>query len=118
MPELYDQPVRVPVPGGKIIDEHIGAASTGEGQLSVAHMVAPAGWDEPAQTPDFDEFTIVLRGVVRVEHDGGLIEANAGQSIKTVAGETIRYSTGPDGAEYISVCTPAFTPATVHREGE
>lgn len=118
MPELYDQPVRIPVPGGKIIDEHIGAASTGERQLSVAHMTAPPGWEEPAQTPEFDEYTVVLRGTVLVEHDGGTLEVSAGQSVKTVAGERIRYAAGPEGAEYIAVCLPAFAPDLVHREGE
>jgi quercetin dioxygenase-like cupin family protein len=113
----YTEPVRIPVPGGKIIDEHIGAASTDERRLSVARMQAPAGWSEPFQTPDFDEYTIVLRGAVIVEHgDGESVTVNAGQSVKTDAGERIRYSTGPDGAEYIAVCLPAFTPETVHRD--
>ena len=113
----YTEPVRIPVPGGKIIDEHIGAASTDEPRLSVAHMQAPAGWSEPFQAPEFDEFTIVLRGAVIVEHgDGERTTVSAGQSVKTAAGERIRYSTGPEGAEYIAVCLPAFLPQTVHRD--
>ncbi|REF30402.1 cupin domain-containing protein [Calidifontibacter indicus] len=116
MPQHYTDAVRIPVPGGKIIDEHIGAASTGETAVSVAHMVAPAGWDEPFQTPQFDEYTVVLKGTVIVDHDGGRTEVNAGESIKTAAGERIRYSCGPEGAEYIAVCLPAFSPETVGRE--
>lgn len=116
MPQHYTQAVRIPVPGGKIIDEHIGAASTGETAVSVARMVAPAGWDEPFQTPQFDEYTVVLKGTVIVDHDGGRTEVNAGESIKTAAGERIRYSCGPEGAEYIAVCLPAFSPDTVGRE--
>ncbi|WP_188837991.1 cupin domain-containing protein [Flexivirga endophytica] len=117
MVDHYVDPVRIPVPGGKIIDEHIGAASTGESKLSVAHMRAPAEWSEPFQTPEFDEFTIVLSGTVIVEHgDGETTEVTAGQSVKTTAGERIRYSTGPDGADYIAVCLPAFTPETVNRD--
>lgn len=117
MVELYSEPVRVPVPGGKIIDEHIGAASTAESRLSVAHMNAPAGWSEPFQTPDFDEFTVVLSGAVTVDYgDGKSITARAGESLKATAGERIRYSTGEDGAEYIAVCLPAFTPDAAHRD--
>lgn len=116
MPEHHTTPARIPVPGGKIIDEHVGLASTGEERLSVAHMTAPPGWDEPFQTPQFDEHTIVLRGTVVVEHDGGRLEVNAGESVKTAAGERIRYSCGPEGAEYIAVCLPAFSPETVGRE--
>ncbi|GAB3578241.1 cupin domain-containing protein [Calidifontibacter terrae] len=118
MPILNTQPVRIPVPGGKIIDEHVGAASTGEDAVSVAHMVAPAHWDEPFQTPAFDEFTLVLKGTVLIDHDGGQLRVEAGQSVKTAAGERIRYSTGPEGAEYIAVCLPAFSPGTVNRDDE
>lgn len=117
MVQHYTAPVRIPVPGGKVIDEHIGAASTDERQVSVAHMRAPANWSEPFQAPAFDEFTIVLSGAVIVDDgDGQSITVNAGESLKTTAGERIRYSTGPDGAEYIAVCLPAFTPETVHRD--
>lgn len=118
MPQHFSKAVRVPVPGGKIIDEHVGLASTGDGRLSIAHMVAPAGWSEPFQTPQFDEHTVVLKGTVIVDHDGGRIEVNAGEAVKTAAGERIRYSCGPDGAEYIAVCLPAFSPDTVGREDD
>lgn len=118
MPELNPEPVRIPVPGGKIIAEHVGVASTGNTAVSVAHMKAPAGWDEPFQTPEFDEITLVLSGTVLLDHDGGRLEVHAGQSVVTRAGERIRYSSGPDGAEYVAVCLPAFTPDTVNREGE
>jgi len=118
MPQLLPSPVHVPVPGGKIINEHVGLASTGETAFSVAHMVAPAGWEEPAQRPDFDEVTLVLMGSVVVEHDGGSTEVVAGQSIITKAGERVRYSVGPDGAEYVAICTPAFSVDTVNREEE
>lgn len=118
MPELLTKPVRIPVPGGKIIDEHVGVASTGERAVSVARMVAPAGWDEPAQTPRFDEVTLVLAGQVRVEHAEGVLEVDAGQSVVTRAGERVRYSVGPDGAEYVAVCLPAFTPEAAGRQDE
>jgi ethanolamine utilization protein EutQ (cupin superfamily) len=115
VPELVSGPVRVPVPGGKQIDEYVGRASTGTEAVSVAHMRSPAGWEEPAQTPDFDEVTVVLSGVVHVEHDGGVLEVGAGQAVLTRAGERVRYTT-PDGAEYVAVCLPAFSPESVHRE--
>ncbi len=115
MPELVSAPVRVPVPGGKLIDEYVGRASTGTGALSVAHMRSPAGWEEPAQTPEFDEVTLVLSGGVRVEHDGGVLDVGPGQAVLTRAGERVRYTT-PDGADYVAVCLPAFGPDTVHRE--
>lgn len=116
MPELIAAPIRIPVPGGKLIDEYVGGASTGDRAVSVAHMVAPAGWEEPAQTPAFDEVTLVLKGEVIVEHDGGQTTVAAGQSIITRAGERIRYRVGSEGAEYVAICTPAFTPETVNRE--
>ena len=115
MPELVSSPVRVPVPGGKLIDEYVGRASTGTEAVSVAHMRSPAGWTEPAQTPEFDEVTLVLSGGMRVEHDGGVLEVGAGQAVLTRAGERVRYTT-PDGAEYVAICLPAFAPDTVHRE--
>jgi ethanolamine utilization protein EutQ (cupin superfamily) len=115
VPQLVESPVRVPVPGGKQIDEHVGRASTGTDAVSVAHMRSPAGWEEPAQTPEFDEVTLVLAGAVHVEHDGGVLVVAAGQSVLTRAGERVRYTT-PDGAEYVAVCVPAFAPDTVHRE--
>ncbi len=115
MPQRVESPVRVPVPGGKLIDEHVGRASTATEGVSVAHMRSPAGWEEPAQTPEFDEVTLVLAGAVHVEHDGGTLVVRAGQSVLTRAGERVRYTT-PEGAEYVAVCTPAFSPDTVHRE--
>ena len=117
MPELVSSPVRVPVPGGKLIDEYVGRASTSTEQVSVAHMRSPSGWEEPAQTPEFDEVTLVLGGAVHVEHDGGTLVVSAGQAVLTRAGERVRYTT-PEGAEYVAVCLPAFAPDTVHREGE
>ena len=117
MPQLVQSAVRVPVPGGKLIDEYVGRASTSTEQVSVARMRSPAGWEEPAQRPEFDEFTLVLRGTVRVEHDGGVLDVAAGQAVITRAGERVRYTT-PEGAEYVAVCLPAFAPDTVHREGE
>jgi mannose-6-phosphate isomerase-like protein (cupin superfamily) len=119
MPELVTAPQRIPVPGGKVIDEFVGRVTTGTAGVSVARMVAPGGWEEPAQTPEFDEVTLVLRGVVRVEHDGGAIDVGAGQAVLTRAGERVRYTTpGPDGAEYVAVCVPAFGPDLAHRDAE
>ncbi len=115
MPQLVTAPVRVPVPGGKLIDEYVGGASTGTSAVSVAHMRSPAGWEEPAQVPEFDEVTLVLQGAVHVEHDGGTLVVAAGQAVLTRGGERVRYTT-PDGAEYVAVCLPAFSPDTVHRE--
>ena len=117
MPQRVESPVRVPVPGGKLIDEYVGRASTSTDAVSVAHMRSPAGWQEPAQTPEFDEVTLVLGGAVHVEHDGGTLVVSAGQAVLTRAGERVRYTT-PQGAEYVAVCLPAFAPETVHREGE
>ena len=122
MPELILAPTRIPVPGGKVINEHVGAVTTPDARLqssvSVAHMVAPADWSEPFQTPSFDEITLVLAGQVRIDHDGGRLTVDAGQSVITRGGERIRYSCGPEGAEYVAVCLPAFSPETVHREEE
>ena len=119
MPELVTAPQRIPVPGGKVIDEFVGRVTTGTAGVSVARMVAPGGWEEPAQTPEFDEVTLVLRGVVRVEHDGGAIDVGAGQAVLTRAGERVRYTTPePDGAEYVAVCVPAFGPDLAHRDPE
>jgi len=115
VPQLVEGPVRIPVPGGKQIDEYVGRASTGTETVSVARMRAPAGWEEPAQRPDFDEVTVVLSGTVHVEHDGGVLEVAAGQAVLTRAGERVRYTT-PDGAEYVAVCLPAFGPDAAHRE--
>ena len=115
MPILIQSPTRIPVPGGKIIDEHVGGVNTGTANVSIAHMKSPAGWSEPGQTPEFDEYTIVLGGLMRVEHTGGAIDVKAGQSVFCAKNEWIRYST-PEGAEYIAICLPAFHPETVHRD--
>ncbi len=123
MPELIAAPTRIPVPGGKVIDEYVGRVTTGTESVSVAHMVAPGGWTEPAQAPEFDEITVVLRGVVRVDIIGGdggteTIEVPAGQALVTRAGERVRYSTGDEETEYVAVCLPAFSPDTVNRDVE
>jgi mannose-6-phosphate isomerase-like protein (cupin superfamily) len=117
--ELIEKATRIPVPGGKVIDEYVGRVNSGEAAVSVARMVAPGGWSEPAQTPDFDEYTLVLRGSVRVETATGTFDVPAGSAIVTRAGERIRYSV-PDaqGAEYVAICRPAFAPDLAHRDDE
>jgi mannose-6-phosphate isomerase-like protein (cupin superfamily) len=101
----------------KLIEEYVGRVRTGDGGVSVARMRSPGGWVEPGQTPEFTEYTVVLEGMLRVEHAGGLIEVRAGQGIITRPGEWVRYSTPEaDGAEYVAVCLPAFSPNTVHRD--
>jgi mannose-6-phosphate isomerase-like protein (cupin superfamily) len=116
MPHVNTAPVRIPVPGGKVIEEHVGVVATHTRDVSVAHMIAPPGWEEPYQTPEFDEITVVVRGFLVVEAGGERHEVREGQSILTRAGERIRYTTGPLGAEYVAVCLPAFTPESAHRE--
>ena len=120
MPELITEPSRVAAAGEppKLIDEFAGNASTGEARLSIARMRSPAGWAEPGQRPEFDEFTIVLRGTLVVESaNGGRLTVQAGQGVHTSPGEWVRYSTpAAEGAEYIAVCLPAFSPGTVHRD--
>jgi mannose-6-phosphate isomerase-like protein (cupin superfamily) len=123
MAELIPAPTRIPVPGGKVIDEYVGRVTTGDEAVSVAHMVAPAGWSEPAQQPEFDEVTVVLRGTVLVEVAGTegsaeTLEVPAGQAVVTRAGERVRYSTGAEETEYVAVCLPAFSSETVHRDPE
>jgi mannose-6-phosphate isomerase-like protein (cupin superfamily) len=120
MPQLVLKPTRIEAAGNKpkLIDEYIGRVNTGTGAVSVAHMRSPGGWQEPGQRPEFDEYTVVLRGTLRVEHEGGALEVQAGQAVIARAGEWIRYSTpGEEGAEYIAVCLPAFSPETVRRDG-
>jgi mannose-6-phosphate isomerase-like protein (cupin superfamily) len=117
LPRLIPSPTSIPVPGGKIIDEYVGAVTTQTDGLSIAHMRAPAGWTEPFQTPAFDEYTVVLAGSLRVEHDGGHTDVAAGQAILTGAGERIRYAT-LEACEYIAVCVPAFTLERVQREDD
>ncbi|MFK4040910.1 cupin domain-containing protein [Nonomuraea wenchangensis] len=116
MVRKIEGPARIPVPGGKLIDEHIGRVNSGDEAVSIAHMTAPPGWEEPPQTPSFAEYTLVLRGSVIVEHDGGRTEVAAGQSVVTEPGERIRYSAGPEGAEYVAVCLPAFSPDGAGRD--
>ena len=119
MPILVSQPTRIRSAGNKpkLIDEYIGRVNTGLGAVSVAHMRSPEGWEEPGQRPEFDEFTVVLRGKVRVKHEGGEMEVAAGQAIIAHKGEWVQYSTPfEDGAEYIAVCLPAFSLETVHRD--
>jgi mannose-6-phosphate isomerase-like protein (cupin superfamily) len=119
MPTLIAQPTRIEAAGNKpkLIDEYAGRVRSGHETVSVAHMRSPSGWVEPGQRPEFEEVTVVLKGLLRVEHAGGTLEVNAGQAIIAHPGEWVRYSTpGPEGAEYIAVCLPAFSPATVHRD--
>lgn len=119
MPKLIIAPTIVQAAGNKPkrIEEFIGRVNSGSEDLSVARMVSPAGWVEPGQTPRFDEYTVVLRGMLRVESRDGPIEVRAGQAIVTQAGEWVRYSTPEgEGAEYVAVCLPAFSPASVHRD--
>jgi len=119
MPKLISAPTRVEAAGNKpkLIDEFVGLVNSGTAAASVAHMRSPGGWEEPGQTPDFDEFTVVLRGTLRVEHSRGSFDVASGQAVIAHRGEWIRYSTPePEGAEYIAVCVPAFSPGTVHRD--
>ena len=119
MPTLIARPTRVEAAGNKpkLIDEYVGRANSATSAASVAHMRSPGGWQEPGQTPEFEEFTVVLRGVLRVEHGAGSMDVHAGQAVIAHRGEWVRYST-PDseGAEYIAVCVPAFAMDTVHRD--
>jgi mannose-6-phosphate isomerase-like protein (cupin superfamily) len=120
MPRLVPEPFLVPAAGTppKIIAEHFGRVASGTDSVSVAHMTSPPGWTEPGQTPEFDEYTVVLRGALRVESRGGVLEVRAGQAVHVARGEWVRYSSpGPDGAEYFAICVPAFSPGAVHRDG-
>lgn len=119
MPTLIAQPTRIEAVGNKpkIIDEYIGRVNSETSAASVAHMRSPEGWVEPGQTPEFVEFTVVLKGLLRVQHKSGSLDVRAGQAVITNPGEWIQYSTPePGGAEYIAVCVPAFSPETVHRD--
>ncbi|KAB8318914.1 cupin domain-containing protein [Tolypothrix campylonemoides VB511288] len=121
MPQLIPQPNRIEAAGNKpkLIDEYIGRVSTQTAAVSIAHMRSPGGWIEPGQRPDFDEFTVVLKGMLRVEYEGGQMDVHAGQAVIARAGESVRYSTpSQEGAEYISVCLPAFSLETVNRDSE
>jgi len=119
MPTLIAHPARIKAAGNrpKIIEEFIGNVNSHESRLSIARMISLSGWTEPGQTPEFDEFTVVLKGMLRVLHKDGYIDVTAGQTVITKAGEWVQYSTpGAEGAEYIAVCLPGFTPETVHRD--
>jgi mannose-6-phosphate isomerase-like protein (cupin superfamily) len=119
MPRLIQAPAVVAAAGTKPkrIEEFAGRVNSGHTGVSVAKMTSPSGWREPGQRPEFEEITVVLKGMVRVEYDGGSLDVKAGQAVVTAPGEWVRYSTpGPDGAEYVAVCLPAFSPATVHRD--
>jgi quercetin dioxygenase-like cupin family protein len=119
MPRLIERPTIIKSAGNKPkqIEEYAGRVNSGHDAISVARMRSPAGWQEPGQRPDFEEITIVLAGSLRVEYEGGEMEVNAGQAIVASPGEWIRYST-PNGAEYVAVCLPAFSPDTVHRDDD
>jgi len=119
MPELIPTPTRIVAAGNrpKAIDEYVGRVNSRSTALSIAHMRSPAGWEEPGQRPEFDEYTLVLKGMLRVSHEGGSLDVRAGQAVVARAGEWVRYaSPEADGAEYVAVCLPAFSPDTVHRD--
>ena len=119
MPTLIANATRITAAGNKpkLIDEYIGRVNSQTANVSVAHMRSPAGWIEPGQTPDFEEFTYVLRGTLHVKHRDGELDVCAGQAVITHPGEWVQYSTPePEGAEYIAVCLPAFAPDSVHRD--
>jgi mannose-6-phosphate isomerase-like protein (cupin superfamily) len=119
MPRLIDAPSIVRAAGNKPkrIEEYAGRVSSGHSAVSVARMTSPGGWQEPGQRPEFEEVTVVVRGMLRVESEGGALEVRAGQAVVTRPGEWVRYSTPEtEGAEYIAVCVPAFSPDTVHRD--
>jgi mannose-6-phosphate isomerase-like protein (cupin superfamily) len=117
VPTLISQPTRIQAAGTKpkLIDEYIGRVNSDTESASVAHMRSPAGWEEPGQRPEFDEFTLVLKGMVRVTHSSGSLDVHAGQAVIAHAGEWVRYST-PEGAEYVAICVPAFSLEAVHRD--
>jgi mannose-6-phosphate isomerase-like protein (cupin superfamily) len=119
MPTLIAAPTRITAAGNKpkLIDEYIGRVNSRHEELSIAHMRSPAGWVEPGQKPEFDEYTLVLKGMLRVASSSGHLDVRAGQAVITNRGEWVQYSTPePEGAEYIAVCLPAFSPETVHRD--
>ena len=119
MAKLISAPSVVEAAGNKpkIIEEFVGRVNSREGALSIARMRSPAGWEEPGQTPEFDEYTVVLRGTLRVKTREETLDVRAGQAVVTRAGEWVQYSTpGEEGAEYVAVCLPAFSPETVHRD--
>ena len=119
MPTLIAAPTRIQAAGNqpKIIEEYVGRVNSRNEHVSIALMRSPSGWEEPGQTPEFEEVSVVLKGLLRVEYRGGQMDVSPGQAVVTHRGEWIRYSTpGPEGAEYVAICMPAFSPATVHRD--
>ncbi len=119
MPKLIQRPTTIEAEGNKpkLIEEYVGRVNTKTSALSIARMRSPSGWIEPGQRPEFDEYTVVLEGMLRVEYEGGVLEVHAGQAVLAESGEWIRYSSpNPEGAHYIAVCLPAFSPDTVHRD--
>jgi quercetin dioxygenase-like cupin family protein len=119
MPILIEKPAIITAEGNKpkLIREYIGKVRTHTSTISIARMESPEGWIEPAQTPEFDEYTIVIKGTLMAEVNGEMYKINEGQTILVSSGETVRYST-PKGAEYMAVCLPAFSPDIVHREND
>lgn len=119
MPIWIEKPTQIEAAGNKpkIIREYIGRVNSKSSALSIAHMLSPEGWQEPGQKPEFDEYTLVLKGTLRVNHEGGAIDVAAGQAVIAQRGEWVRYSSPfPGGAEYVAICLPAFSPETVHRD--
>lgn len=119
MPKLIERPTLIQAAGTKPkqIEEYAGRVNSGHDRVSVARMISPEGWVEPGQRPEFEEITVVLRGLLHIEHEGGTLDVRAGQAVVTAPGEWVRYSTPePGGAEYVAICLPAFSPATVHRD--
>jgi mannose-6-phosphate isomerase-like protein (cupin superfamily) len=119
MPRLIEKPTTIACVGTKPkqIQEFAGRVNSGHAGVSVARMISPSGWAEPGQRPEFEEITVVLKGTLRVEHEGGSLDVTAGQAVVASPGEWVRYSTpGTEGAEYVAVCLPAFSPTTVHRD--
>lgn len=119
MPQLISEPTEIKAAGikPKLIREYVGRVNSKTSELSVAHMISPTGWSEPGQTPEFDEYTVVLKGMLRVRSKDGDLDVQAGQAVIIQSGEWVQYSTPTEeGAEYIAVCLPAFSPETVHRD--
>jgi len=117
MPKLIEKPSVIACAGNKpkVIEEYAGRVNSGHQAMSVARMKSPPGWQEPGQRPEFEEITLVLSGLLRVEYEGGVLDVRGGQAVVAAPGEWVRYST-PEGAEYVAVCAPAFSPETVHRD--
>ena len=121
MPNLIPAPTQITAAGNKpkLIREYVGRVNSKTDALSIAHMTSPSGWVEPGQRPEFDESTLVLKGMLRVEHEGGSLDVRAGQAVVSHPGEWVRYSTPEaEGAEYVAVCLPAFSLETVHRDAD